>query len=155
MEVSGAKEGGTEPAICECPLGGRLCDGSLPRPSEPIQPVDGGFIFVKVVDPELDLVQNCCTRSLETTVAFSVPILGLSRIPDVVKNIRFSCGVFFRRSSLEMRGLEDAPTWILQRGHFVCPNVNEVTHYLSELPIANCLLLRHLLSSLMLKECRA
>ena len=50
-----------------------------------------------------------------------------------------------------MRRLGDVSTWILQRGHFVCPNVNEATHYLSELPIANCLLLRHLLSSLMLK----
>ena len=155
MEVSGAEEGGTEPAICECPLGGRLCDGSLPRPCEPVQPVDGGSASAKVVDPGFDLVQNCCARSLKTTTAFSVSILGLFCISDVVENIRFSCGSFFRRSSLEMRGLKDAPTWILQRGHFACPNVNEVTHYLSELPIANCLLLCHLLSSLMLKECRA
>ena len=56
LVFSGAKEGGTEPAICECPLGGRLRDGSLPRPSEPVQPVDGGSASARVVDPEFDLV---------------------------------------------------------------------------------------------------
>ena len=94
MEFSGAKEGGTKSLICECPLGGRLCDGSLPRPSEPVQPVDGGF--VKVVDPEFNRVQNCCARSLKTTAAVSVLILGFFCILDVVENIRFSCGRFFQ-----------------------------------------------------------
>ena len=94
MEVSGAKEGGTESAICECPHGRRLCDRSLPRPGEPIQPVDRGFVFVRVVDPELDLIQDCRAGSVETTAAFSVSIPGLFCIPDVVENIRFGCRNF-------------------------------------------------------------
>ena len=94
LEVSGAKEGGAESAICECPLGDRLCDGSLPRPGEPIQPVDGGFVFVKVVDPEFDLVQNCCARCLETTAAVSVLIPGSFCISDIVENICFGCRSF-------------------------------------------------------------
>ena len=93
MEVSGAKEGGTESPVCERPLRRRLSDGSLPRPSEPIQPVDRGF--VEVVDPQFDRVQDCCTRSLEATAAVSVLILGSFRISDVVENIRFSYGSFF------------------------------------------------------------
>ena len=43
LEVSGAKEGGTQPPVCEHPLRDRLCDGALPSPSEPVQPIDGGF----------------------------------------------------------------------------------------------------------------
>ena len=96
LEVSGAKEGGTESPICECPLGGRLCDRSLARPGEPIQPVDRGFVFVGVVNPELDLVQDCCTRSLQATAAFGVLIPGFFCISDVVENIRFGCGSFFQ-----------------------------------------------------------
>ena len=102
LEVSGAKEGGTEPAICECPLSCRLCDRGLARPGEPIQPVDRGFVFVKVVDPKFDLVQDCCTRSFETTAAVSVLIPGFFCISDIVENIRFGCRSWFRRSSLEM-----------------------------------------------------
>ena len=93
FEVSGAKEGGTESAICECPLGGRLCDRGLARPGEPIQPVDRGFVF-NVVNPELDLVQDCRTRSLQATAAFSVLIPGFFCVSDVVENIRFSCRRF-------------------------------------------------------------
>ena len=93
MEISGAKERGTESPVRECPLGGRLCDGTLPRPGKPIQPVDRGF--VEVVDPQFDRVQDCCTRSLEATAAVSVLILGSFRISDVVENIRFSYGSFF------------------------------------------------------------
>ena len=151
MEVSGAKEGGTESPVYERPLGGRLCDGSLPRPGEPIQPVDGGL--VKVVDPEFDRVQNCGTRSFEATVALSVSVLGFFCISNVVENIRFGCGSFcFRQLLLEMRGLEDALTWVLQGGHFVYPNVDGETYYPSELLIAGRHLSRHLMSSLMLKR---
>ena len=91
FEVSGAKEGGTECAICECPLGGRLCDRGLARPGQPIQPVDCGFVFVKLVDPEIDLVQNRRTRSLEATAAFGVLIPGFFCVSDVVENTCFSC----------------------------------------------------------------
>ena len=101
LEVSGAKEGGTESPICECPLSGRLCDRSLPCPGEPIQPVDRGFF--RVVDPEFDRIQNCCTRSLEATAAFNVLVLYFFCTWDVVEDIRFSCGsFFFRRLSLGM-----------------------------------------------------
>ena len=94
LEVSGAKEGGTEPAICECPLGGRLCDRGLARPGEPIQPVDRGFVFASVANPELDLVQDCRTRSLQATVAFSMLIPGFFCVSSGVENIRFSCRRF-------------------------------------------------------------
>ena len=93
LKVSGAKEGSTESPICECPLGGRLCNGRLSRSSEPIQPVDGAF--VKVAGPEFDRVQNCSTCSFEATAAVSVLVLGLFCISDVVEDNRFSCGSFF------------------------------------------------------------
>ena len=93
-EVSGAKEGGTESPVCECPFGGRLCDGSLSRPSKPIQPVDGGF--VKVAGPEFDRVQNCGARSLEATIAVAMLILGLLCTPDTAEDGSFDCGSFFQ-----------------------------------------------------------
>ena len=54
LEVSGAKEGGAEMSICRHPLSDGLCDGALPRPSETVQPVDGGL--VEVADPKFDVV---------------------------------------------------------------------------------------------------
>ena len=94
LKVSGAEEGGTKSVICECPLGGRLCDRGLARPGEPIQPVDRGFVFISVANPELDLVQDCRTRSLQAAAAFSMLIPGFFCMSDVVENIRFSCRRF-------------------------------------------------------------
>ena len=55
LEVSGAKEGGAKTSVCKRPLGDRLGDGALPRPSKTVQPVDGPRI-VEVADPKFDLV---------------------------------------------------------------------------------------------------
>ena len=90
LEVSGAKEGGPKPSICKRPLGDRLCDGTLPRPSEAVQPVYGGL--VEVADPKFDLVKNCCTCSPETTIAVAVSIPGLLCTPDTVEGGCFGCG---------------------------------------------------------------
>ena len=54
LEVSRAKEGGSQPPVRERPPRDCLCDGALACPSEPIQPVDGGL--VEVAGPELDPV---------------------------------------------------------------------------------------------------
>ena len=90
LEVSGAKEGSTKPSICKRPLRDRLGDGALPRPSETIQPVDGGL--VEVADPQFDLIQNCCARSPETTIAVAVSIPSLLCTPDTVEGGCFGCG---------------------------------------------------------------
>ena len=82
LEVSGTKEGGPKPSICKRPLRDRLGDGTLPRPSEAVQPVYGGL--VEVADPKFDFVQNRCTRSPETTIAVAVSIPGLLCTPDTV-----------------------------------------------------------------------
>ena len=89
LEVSGAKEGGAEPSICERPLRDRLCDGALPCPSEPVQPVDRRL--VEVADPEFDFVKNGRPRSPETTISITVSISGLLCTSDVVENDRFGC----------------------------------------------------------------
>ena len=89
LEVSGAKEGGAELSICRHPFSDGLCDGALPRPSETVQPVDGGL--VEVTGPKFDIVQNGCTRSPETTIVIAMSILGLLCISDVVDNDCFSC----------------------------------------------------------------
>ena len=96
LEVSGAKEGSTKPSICKRPLRDRLGDGTLPRPSEAVQPVDGGP--VEVADPKFDLVKNCCTRSSETTIAVAMSIPGLSCTPDTVEDSCFGCGKEFHEA---------------------------------------------------------
>ena len=90
LEVSGAKEGSTKPSICKRPLRDRLGDGTLPRPSETVQPVDGGL--VEVADPMFDFVQNCCTRPPETAIAVAVPIPGLLCTSDTVEDSCFGYG---------------------------------------------------------------
>ena len=120
LEVSGAKEGGAELSICERPLRDRLCDSALPRPSEPVQPVNGGF--VGVADPGFDLVQNFCARPPETTVAVAVSIACLLCVSYIIEDSCFAC----KRMSLQAivignTEIEDALTWFLQgRRHFVC-----------------------------------
>ena len=90
LEVSGAKEGGAKPSICKRPLRDRLGDGTLSRPSETVQPVDGGL--AEVADPKFDLIQDCYARSPETTIAVAVSIPGLLCTPDTVEGGRFGCG---------------------------------------------------------------
>ena len=54
FEVSRAKEGGSEPSICKQPLCGRLCDRTLPRPGQSVQPID--WRPVEILRPKVDLV---------------------------------------------------------------------------------------------------
>ena len=90
LEVSGAKEGGAKPSICERPLRDRLGDGALPCPGETVQPVDGGL--AEVTNPKFDLIQGCCARSPETTIAVAVSIPCLFCTLDTVEDGCFSCG---------------------------------------------------------------
>ena len=93
LEVSGAKEGSTKPSICKRPLSDRLGDGTLPRPSETVQPVDGGL--VEVADPKFDIVQDGRACSSKATTAVAMSILGTFCIPDVIENSGFSCRMIF------------------------------------------------------------
>ena len=89
LKVPGAKEGGSQSPVRKCPLRNSLRDGALARPSEPVQPVYGGL--VEVAGPELDPVQNCCTRSAETSTAVAMSILGLLCESYVVEDSGFGC----------------------------------------------------------------
>ena len=71
--------------ICKHPLCNCLCNGALPCPSQPIQPVNWGF--VKVPCPELNLIQDTSAGSLETTFSASMPIFSSISTTDVVENI--------------------------------------------------------------------
>ena len=46
LKVSGAEERSTEPSVRECPFSDCLRDGSLSCPSQPVQPIDRGFVGV-------------------------------------------------------------------------------------------------------------
>lgn len=65
-----------------------LGDGTLSRPSQAVQPADGGF--TKVPCPEFDFVQDFSAGSPETTFTAPVPILGLFRVLDAVEDRRFT-----------------------------------------------------------------
>ena len=88
-EVSRAEEGGPKLSAGECPLRNRLGDGTLPRSGQSIQPVDGGFIEIPC--PELDLVQDNSTSSLETTFAAAMAIFSGLRTAEIVEDNCFSC----------------------------------------------------------------
>ena len=120
LEVSGAKEGGAQSPVRKCLLRDRLGDGALPRPSETVQPIDGGL--VKVTGPKFDFVQDGYACSSKTTTAVAMSILGAFCTPDVVENGGFGCRmVFFRQLSLETSTkADDALTLVLQRGVILC-----------------------------------
>ena len=64
-------------------------------PSEPVQPVDGGF--VEVTGPEFDFIKNGRAGSSETAVLVTVLIPSLSCRPYIVQDGDFSCrGKFFQ-----------------------------------------------------------
>ena len=92
LEVSRTEERGTEPPVCEESLRDRLRDGGLPRPSQAIQPVDGGL--VKVPCPEFDLAQDSSTCPLQATIAVAVSILDILRAVDISENSCFNCRRF-------------------------------------------------------------
>ena len=103
LEVSGAEKGGTQPPVRKRPLRNCLCDGTLPSPSEPVQPVDGGP--VEVTGPEFDFVQNRCPCSSEASIPIAMSIFGLLCAPYVIEDSGFSCSrVFFQRIVMETRG---------------------------------------------------
>ena len=82
LKVPRTEEGSTKMPIREHPLRNCLSDGALPRPCEPIQPVDRGFM--KVACPEFNLVQNGYMGPLETTGAVAMSVLGLLRKAEVI-----------------------------------------------------------------------
>jgi len=88
LEVSGAEEGGPKLSVWENPLRDRLRDGGLPRPCQPVQPINWGL--VKVPCPEFDLVQNDSAVSLEATPAVAMPTPSTPRTGDTVEDSRFS-----------------------------------------------------------------
>ena len=88
LEVSRTEEGCTKLSTCEYSLRDRLCNGALPRPSQPVQPVERAL--TEILRPELDLVQNCSARPFKTTPTTAVLIPGPLRAADIVDDSFFS-----------------------------------------------------------------
>ena len=99
QEVPRAEERGSELSICEYPLRDRLRNGALPRPGQPVQPIDGGLI--EIPRPELDLVQDSSASSLQTTLAVPMPILSCLRAAEIIEDGHFS---YWRLMSDTRRG---------------------------------------------------
>ena len=119
LEVSGAEEGCTQPPVRKRPLRNSLCDGALARPSEPVQPVDLGF--VEVAGPEFNFVQDRRARSSKATIPISMPIFSLLGAPYTVEDSGFGCKrLFLRRSSWKRKDAMDSNLDPRGRGHFVC-----------------------------------
>ena len=87
-EISRTEERGPELPIREHPLCDRLSDGALPRPSQPIQPVDGRL--VEIPGPESDLVQDTPAGSPQTASAIPMPILSGLRTAETIEDSRFT-----------------------------------------------------------------
>ena len=87
--VSRTEEGGTKLSSCEHPLRNRLCDGTLPCPSQPVQPVDGRL--AKIPCPEFDFVQDGYASSLQTTPTVAMPIFGGLSAAEIIEGDRLSC----------------------------------------------------------------
>jgi len=71
-EVSRTKEGRSKESLREQAFSNGLSNRRLPRPSEAVEPEDGGL--VEVPSPRLDLVQNSlpCAPQAASAVAMSV-----------------------------------------------------------------------------------
>ena len=89
LEVPRTEERGTELTVREHPLRDGLRDRTLPRPRQPIQPVDGRLVEISC--PEFDLVQDSSTGSLQTTFAVAMPIFGPLCTAEIIKDSRFGC----------------------------------------------------------------
>ena len=87
--VPRTEERGTELPSCKHPLCDRLCDCTLPCPSQPIQPVDRRL--VKVLCPEFDLIQDGPAGPLQTTVTVAMTILGPLRTGEIIEGGQLSC----------------------------------------------------------------
>jgi hypothetical protein len=89
LEVSRAEEGSSQSSIRERPLRDRLRDCALPCSCQPIQPINrrlGG-----VPCPQLDIVQNGFTSSLQTTFAIAVLIFCPLCSTKTFEGVRFAC----------------------------------------------------------------
>jgi len=87
--VSRTEEGGTKLSGCEHPLRDRLRDGGLPRPSQPVQSVDGRLVEIHC--PEFDFVQDGSSGSLQTTFTVAMSIFGRLRTAEIVEGGCLSC----------------------------------------------------------------
>ena len=88
LEVSGAEERSPEPPIGRQPLCDRLRDSGLSRSGQSVQPVDRRL--VEVTRPEFNLVENCGTGILKTSISVTMAMLSLMRIADTVEGRCFS-----------------------------------------------------------------
>ena len=91
LVVSRTKEGGTKQTICKHSFCNCLRNCGLPCASQPIQPVDRGF--VKVPRPEFNLVQNGLACPLEATFAVTIPVLSPLCAIEVIEGGCFSCEI--------------------------------------------------------------
>ena len=92
QEVPRAEERGSELSICEYPLRDRLRNGALPRPGQPVQPVDAGL--TRVLCPEFNSVQDGSARSFEATIALAMSKLGSLCTAEITKDSSFGCQSF-------------------------------------------------------------
>ena len=112
FKISRAEEGSARSSICKSPLRDCLCDGALSRSGESVQPVDR--LFLKVVCPDFDFIQDGSTGSPETAVAIAVSILGLLCRADIVEDSRFNWGDRVREQRLKT-ATGYGSTWVLPK----------------------------------------
>ena len=89
LKVPRTEERGPELTVREHPLGDGLRDSTLPRPSQPIQPVDRRLVEISC--PEFDLVQDSSAGSLQATFAIAMPIFGSLCTAEIIEDSRFGC----------------------------------------------------------------
>ena len=86
--VSRTEKRSPELTIRVHPLRDGLRDRALPRPSQPVQPEDGGL--VEISRPEFDPVQDSSAGSLQTTFAIAMPPVSLQYTAETIEGDRFS-----------------------------------------------------------------
>jgi len=89
LDAPRTEKGRSKPAVGEDSFCDRLCDGSLSRSSEPIEPEDGRL--AEILGPVLDFVQYALSCSPQTTGP--VPVF-ISSAEGAMTAIQYQCVSF-------------------------------------------------------------
>ena len=89
QEVSRTEERGTKLSFCENPLRDLLRDSALPRPGQPIQPIDRRL--AEIPCPKLDPVQDGFASSPQTTFTAAMSIFSCLGAAETIEDARVGC----------------------------------------------------------------